>query len=69
MGINPAGKHSFVPCLRGKFNHNGEIAVFAVWASRRKKHMELPLVVVCDKTCKIIWIDCFEKVIGSFRFE
>jgi hypothetical protein len=54
-GVNPAGKYSFVPCLKGQFDRNGEIAAFAVWASRKKRPMELPSVAVDDKTCQIKW--------------
>jgi hypothetical protein len=54
-GVNPAGKCSIVPYFKGKFDHTGEVLVFAVWADRNKEPMKLPLVEVGNKECKITW--------------
>ncbi len=66
-GVNPAGKYSFVPCFKGKFDRSGEVVVLAVWANKNKKAMELPSVAIDDKACKVGWAG--EKLISIGLYD
>lgn len=53
--INPAGRFSFVPCVKGKLENTTDIIVFAVWGNEENEAMEIPSVVVDGGKCGIRW--------------